>query len=195
MSPRVTVPGAASAVLLTYRLPTREVFLTNPTPNNPSWWGDAHTTGWDRVKEAMRRDWEQTKADFSDGKQGRDLHQTAGDTLAQAFGKQPIPVGDRPNPPDAGDVARAAHQQEKLALNLGEQAEQHLESNDDLMVWEDAQLPVRFGYGAASYYNGDWDDSFDAQLRKDWEASYPGQNWEDSRELARRGWNHARRPL
>ncbi len=34
-------------------------------PARPQWWTDQHTSTWDRVKEALRRDWEQTKADLS----------------------------------------------------------------------------------------------------------------------------------
>ena len=49
------------------------------------------------VKEALRRDWEQTKHDFSKSK-GRELHQGVGDTVKQAAGKEPIPPVDRPNP-------------------------------------------------------------------------------------------------
>lgn len=195
MSPGVTAPGPAASVLLTRRLPTPEAYVTNPNSKNPHWWGDSHTSGWDRVKEAMHRDWEQTRSDFSGGKQGMDLNQGAGDTLAQAFGDRPIPAGDRPNPPNAHGVAKAARKQEKVALKLGQQTEQHIQGNDDLMLWEDAQRPVRFGYGAASHYTDEWDDALEARLRQDWEQSYPGQSWDESRELARRGWNHARRPV
>ncbi len=44
---------------------------------------------WKRIKEAMRRDWEQTKHDF-DKKAGRDLDQNVGDTVKQIAGKEPI---------------------------------------------------------------------------------------------------------
>ena len=30
----------------------------------PAWWNEGHASAWDRVKEAMRRDWEQTKQDM-----------------------------------------------------------------------------------------------------------------------------------
>jgi hypothetical protein len=68
---------------------------------NPSWWNDNHSSGWERTKEALRRDWEQTKADLTDG--GRELNQDAGDTVKQATGDQAIPPRDVPNPPDADD--------------------------------------------------------------------------------------------
>ena len=53
---------------------------------NPNWWNDKHEGTWDRIKSAMKRDWEQTKADVSS--KGRDLDQDVGDTVKQAMGKQ-----------------------------------------------------------------------------------------------------------
>ncbi len=47
------------------------------------------------MKAALRRDWEQTKADFS--KKGHELGQTAGDTVKQAAGKEVIPPGNMSN--------------------------------------------------------------------------------------------------
>lgn len=66
--------------------------------NEPKWWNESHSSAWDKAKAALRRDWEQTKADLSDG--GHELDQDVGDTLKQATGKAPIPPGNRPNPPD-----------------------------------------------------------------------------------------------
>ncbi len=43
-----------------------------------------------KVKEALKRDWEQTKHDL--GKKGApDLNQDVGDTVKQATGGEPIP--------------------------------------------------------------------------------------------------------
>ena len=67
---------------------------------------------WDRIKEALRRDWEQTKHEFG-AKTGHELNQDIGDTLKHAVGKQPIPSDDRPNPPvvvDTWDNAEPAIQ-------------------------------------------------------------------------------------
>lgn len=66
----------------------------------PSWWTAQHSTSWDRVKEAFRRDWEQTKADLTSQKSGIDLDQGAGNTLKQAVGSEPIPAPDQQNLPD-----------------------------------------------------------------------------------------------
>lgn len=64
--------------------------------NKPSWWNENHEGTWDRIKGALKRDWEQTKADVSS--KGHELDQSAGDTVKQAAGKQPIPPGNMPNP-------------------------------------------------------------------------------------------------
>src|SRR5437764_1283869 len=93
-------------------------------PSNPSWWSDAHTSGWDRAKEALRRDWEQTKADLSKTK-GMNLRQDVGDTVKQAFGKEAIPPGNLPNPP-------------------GEKV--------DVKDWTAVEPSIRYGYGARHYY-------------------------------------------
>jgi hypothetical protein len=53
---------------------------------NPSWWTREHDSAWDRIRDAFRRDWEQTKYDFGAG--GRDLKQDIGDTIGQAVGTQ-----------------------------------------------------------------------------------------------------------
>ncbi len=163
--------------------------------NNPRWWGDTHTSGWERVKDALHRDWEQTKSDFTGGKKGKDLNQDVGDTVGQALGNKPIPPDDVPNPLDADDVRKAARAQERAALKLDDETERGVKRTGtppEVMLWEDAQLPMRFGHGAGSHYASDWDDTLEPQLRKDWEESYPDQSWDEARELARRGWNHAR---
>jgi hypothetical protein len=49
-----------------------------------------------KVGEALKRDWEQTKHDVSK-KKGEELNQDAGDTVAQAVGKKPLPPPDVPN--------------------------------------------------------------------------------------------------
>ena len=56
---------------------------------NPRWWDADHTSAWTRIKEALRRDWEQTKHDFSK-KSGQELHQNVGDTVEQMAGKEPV---------------------------------------------------------------------------------------------------------
>lgn len=53
----------------------------------PEWYNDEHDKGWDNVRTAFRRDWEQTKHDFGSDR-ARDLNQDAGDTVRQAAGKE-----------------------------------------------------------------------------------------------------------
>lgn len=57
--------------------------------------GDNESTA-DKAKEALKRDWEQTKADLP-GDAGKELDQDADDTVRQAAGKQPIPSENTPN--------------------------------------------------------------------------------------------------
>lgn len=89
----------------------------------PSWWTDQHTSSWDRVKEAFRRDWEQTKADLSGQKSGRDINQDVGDTIKQAAGKQPIPPLNKQNLPD--DPEEASDRLEHLS-KISEKANERM---------------------------------------------------------------------
>ncbi len=64
---------------------------TNTSTNtNPAWWKPEYDSAWDRTKEALRRDWEQTKHDMG-SKTAKELGQDAGDTVKQAAGTSPIP--------------------------------------------------------------------------------------------------------
>ena len=87
------------------------------TKSTPTWWTERHISAWERVKDAFRRDWMQTKSDFSVG-DAKNLNQRVGDTLVQAAGTAPMPLPDaktrRSDPQDsARDAARArAHMTE-----------------------------------------------------------------------------------
>lgn len=48
------------------------------------------------VKDAIKRDWEQTKHDFSK-QHGQDLDQNVADTVKQAVGKEAVPADGGPN--------------------------------------------------------------------------------------------------
>lgn len=65
-----------------------ETNLERDRAGYPRWWTNEHTSAWDRVKAAMKRDWEQTKSDLSFEKAGTDLDQSVGDTVKQAVGKE-----------------------------------------------------------------------------------------------------------
>ena len=56
---------------------------------NPTWWTKENDSAWDRVKEAFKRDWDQTKHDM--GGNEPDTAQNVNDTVKQASGNQPIP--------------------------------------------------------------------------------------------------------
>ena len=51
----------------------------------------------DQVKEALKRDWEQTKSDLTGHKKGQELNQDVGDTVKQAAGREAIPPPGAPN--------------------------------------------------------------------------------------------------
>ena len=71
---------------------------------NPKWWNQTHESGWDRVKAAFKRDWDQTKHDF--GGKEPDTDQNLDDTVKQAAGKQPIPPRGQPTYQEAEDAYR-----------------------------------------------------------------------------------------
>src|SRR5262249_2037933 len=62
---------------------------------NAAWWTKDNDSNWDKVKEAFRRDWEQTKQDF--GGDSPELNQDVPDTVKQAAGKENIPPPGTPN--------------------------------------------------------------------------------------------------
>lgn len=62
---------------------------------NAPWWTKEHDSGWEKVKAAFSRDWEQTKHDF--GGDSPNLNQDVPDTVKQAVGKENIPAPGTPN--------------------------------------------------------------------------------------------------
>jgi hypothetical protein len=61
---------------------------------NPKWWTKENDSAWDRVKMAVKRDWDQTKHDV--GGDEPDTNQTVGHTMKQASGKESIPPRGQP---------------------------------------------------------------------------------------------------
>lgn len=137
----------------------------------PKWWTqEKHGTTWDRVKEAMKRDWEQTKHDFKAG--GQDLDQDVDDTVKQAAGKDAIPPRSQPNAP-GGPSQRAKG-------------------------WNDVELPMRYGYGAREQYgsqHADWNDKLESTLKSEWEETKDASRhgWNDVKDAVRRGYERDRR--
>lgn len=125
---------------------------------NPSWWTDAHTSGWQRTKEALRRDWEQTKADVTSG--GHELNQGVSDTVKQAAGKAAIPPGNAPNQGGRGDW-----DENEPALRYGYGARQHYADAQ----WSD-ELEGKMRKDWESTGNGSSWDRVKAAVRRGWES-------------------------
>jgi hypothetical protein len=136
----------------------------------PKWWThDKHGSGWENVKEAIRRDWEQTKNDFKAG--GRDLDQDVDDTVKQAMGEDVIPPRAQPNAP--GGTTKT----------------------DGKLGWSEAEAPLRYGYGAKQQYGleySEWNDTIEGTLRNEWETSQDAnlRGWHDVKDAVRRGYEH-----
>lgn len=139
-----------------------------PHTANPAWWTKNHDSAWDHVRDAMRRDWEQTKYDFGLG--GHHLDQDVGETVAQAAGKQPIPPGNVPNPDDKY-------------------------TNRSADRWDELEGPLGYGYGARLTYGQTyptWNDELDRTLERDWSASDRGTSnpWRKVKDVVRRGYEY-----
>ncbi len=139
----------------------------------PKWWTEeTHGSAWGKVKEAMKRDWEQTKADFNAG--GRELNQDVDDTLKQAAGAEVIPPRSQPNAPGGTDVKKGP-----------------------TFSWDDAEPPMAFGYGARQQFGAqhtDWNENLEKQLQNDWESTSGtnGRKWNEVQPMVRRGYDRAR---
>jgi len=124
--------------------------------NKPSWWTLQDSSSWDRVREALHRDWDQTKHDLHAG--GHELNQKLSDTVEQAAGTKPMPPIDKANPPKVIGQWEDA----ETAIGYGYAArdhfgDQHPEWNDDLerrlsadwnteRPWSEVVRFVRHGY-------------------------------------------------
>jgi hypothetical protein len=71
---------------------------------NPKWWTTENDSAWERVKEAFKRDWDQTKHDM--GGDEPDTDQDVNNTLKQAAGKEAIPPRGEPTYEDAEPAYR-----------------------------------------------------------------------------------------
>src|SRR5262245_4250501 len=132
------------------------------TTQQSQWRNELNTSAWDSIKEAVRRDWEQTKFDLGlPG--GHELNQTVIDTIKQATQSASIPPDDRPNPPKVigawdeaeypigyGYTARRKHGHEHPTWNEGiEQklrAEWEAKNKKPEHGWDRVRVLVRYGY-------------------------------------------------
>lgn len=146
----------------------------------PKWWTEDSASAWAKVKESLKRDWEQTKHDLHMG--GKDLDQKVTDTMKQAGGQEAIPGPNTPNT-DAtpGRNLPLPHGMSKGKVDTG--------------GWDDAEEPMRYGYAARSHYkNADWDDKLESNLKSDWESAGDKihRKWDDVKQVVRHGYDRAR---
>jgi hypothetical protein len=130
------------------------------------WHDKVNTSAWESIKEALRRDWEQTRFDLGlPG--GHELNQTIGDTLRQATQAAPIPPADKPNPPKV----IGAWDEAEYPIGYGYTARR-----DRLH-----EHPI-------------WNDELEQQLRAEWELHHPaGRRWDEVRSLVRYGYEYSPR--
>lgn len=188
--------------------------ITNTQSQNQWWMEERHTSAWSRVKEAMKRDWEQTKKDLRMG--GRELDQDVDDTVKQALGKEAIPPRAVPNAPHMPKAQPSGAPARRDVSASGERLDPEGTRgvktgantfNDDYrraydrdLAWDDVEGPMAFGYGAREQYGSQyaqWDDALEARLRGDWEASgtlgeKTRRKWEDVKAWVRMGFDRAR---
>ncbi len=141
---------------------------------NPNWWNAEHDSAWDRVKAAVKRDWEQTKHDLSKGgdtRHGKDLDQDLGDTVKQAAGKQPIPPTTVKTPD--GDNTKTTKDGD----------------------WDRVESDYRYGVGARHHYgkDDDWNDSVESKLKEEWQDMRSGRTWDEVKSTVRGGWDRAKK--
>lgn len=130
---------------------------TGPTPK---WWTDKHASSWEHVKSALKRDWEQTKADLSK-RSGHELNQGAFDTLKQASGQVIIPAEGESNAvfetfeqvEPAYRYGHGASQQYVEEKNWDAALEQRLEAEwgelHDDQPWREVRIYVQRGWERA----------------------------------------------
>jgi hypothetical protein len=137
----------------------------------PKWWTEKHGSTWENVKDALKRDWEQTKSDLHLG--GRDLDQGVGDTLKQATGAETAPVSNSRGTAKGSDYGWD-YAEQPLMYGVG----------------------AREQYGAQ---HAQWNDNLESTLRDDWDRDNTGtsggvrRTWDDVKSVVRHGFERARR--
>lgn len=118
-----------------------------------NWWAPEHTSAWDRVKLAFRRDWEQTKARVGAAPPPPG-GQEAGDTLAQIAGDQ---------------RGVTSFEAEEPAFRYGYGAAQHYRDRD----WDERlETELRTNYG------GLWSDETRERVKSGWDYARPEHDTE-----------------
>ena len=134
---------------------------------DPSWWSKEHESSWSHVRDALARDWAQTKIDLK-ASSAVDLNQTIVDTLQQAAGSEKIPPHLQPNIGKHGD-----------------------------MNWTLSEPAVRYGFGARAHHaaHTEWNGELETKLSSEWSAMNTFRSWDDAKEDVRRGWSTPRLPV
>ncbi len=112
--------------------------------HQPGWYTPADASTWERVKEALRRDWVQTKHDLHVG--GHELNQKIADTTSQVGGSEAIPAIDTANPPKV--IGRW----------------------EDVEAWIGFGYACKTHYGVEY---PDWTDDLASKLKADWKGDVP----------------------
>ena len=138
------------------------------TSQPKSRWNRARGSTWDRVKAAVRRDWEQTKQDLHVAG-GHELNQGVLDTLAQAANQEAIPGNDRPNRPRV----TGSWDEAEMPIGFGYDA--------------------RRRYGAA---HPGWNEHIEETLRAEWERGRDAseREWGDVSGWVRHGYEYRPSP-
>lgn len=133
----------------------------------PKWWTEKHGSQWENLKDALKRDWEQTKSDLHLG--GRDLNQDVGDTLKQAAGAEPIPESNARGTAKGSDFGWDDAEQ-PLMYGVG----------------------AREQYGTT---HDEWNDNLETSLKNDWDGGGGGvkRKWDEVKNVVRHGYEKARR--
>jgi len=140
---------------------------------HPKWWTEeTHGSAWERVKEAMKRDWEQTKADLHMG--GNELDQDVDDTFKQVVGKDAIPPANQKNEVGGTPVTAGGS-----------------------ITWDDAEVPLAYGHGARHQFgaeHAEWNEGLEQRLEAEWSPTMSDsaiqRKWNEVRHLVRRGYEH-----
>jgi hypothetical protein len=131
---------------------------------HPNWWKeDVHGSKWSQIREAIKRDWEQTKNDLHVG--GHEMNQSVTDTVKQVTGKEQLPRFDEPNPPKViGDWAEV---ESPMAYGFG----------------------ARDNYGPE---HPRWNDKLESSLKSDWDGGrgQTHREWNDVSRWVRHGYEY-----
>jgi hypothetical protein len=107
------------------------------------------------VKEALRRDWEQTKVDL--GGRGPELRQDIGDTVRQALGREAVPAPGEPNRDERWEEVEPAM---RYGHGARQEHPEQVEWNEELELqlrreWEE-MAPSRLWHDVRQFVHRGW---------------------------------------